>query len=182
MSKHKRQERQERHEPARRPSTPWVSLVLRVLLGAVFVLSGFSKAVYPPEAFAAGLDAYKLFPDMLLMPIAIIQPWVELIFGAFLISGYYTQACLDVFMAMIGVFMLSLLSVMSRKIDMVSCGCFGAYGPHFTPPQEFFLNCMLMIVSVVLWMGKSHPYSLDNWFTAQETEAAVPGNKVQSRR
>jgi uncharacterized membrane protein YphA (DoxX/SURF4 family) len=145
------------------PGIAWTPLLTRVFIGSLFIVSGFSKAAYPPEAFAAALEGYQLFPDSLLMPIALVVPWVELFTGAFLLCGYFTRTSLKMVAALVAVFLVSLGSVIVRRIDLESCGCYGAYGPHLTPGQAFIFDIFLITMVVVLLVRREYPLSLDRW-------------------
>jgi uncharacterized membrane protein YphA (DoxX/SURF4 family) len=141
----------------------WGAVFSRVFVGALFVVSGFSKASYPPEAFAAALEGYKLFPDSLLMPIATVVPWVELLAGAYLLAGFQIRRMCVTILGLLAVFEGALLSVIMRNIDLGSCGCYGAYGPHFTPPQAATFDFFLILMALYAFVNSRQPYSLDSW-------------------
>lgn len=151
------------------PATDWVAIAARAILGFLFIVSGFSKAIYPPEAFAAALEGYRLFPDAWLMPIAQVLPWVELLTGAALLSGYLIRRCALVLGGMLLVFEAALLSVLARNIDLAACGCYGAYGPHFTPKQATAFDLMLLVLVFMAYRSSRQPYSLDAWIEKGST-------------
>jgi uncharacterized membrane protein YphA (DoxX/SURF4 family) len=143
--------------------TAGLALAARLILGGLFILSGFSKAVYPPEAFAAALEAYKLFPDALMMPIAQIMPWIELLAGVFLVAGCWLRPATWTLVGLLAGFEVVLLSVVGRGIDVPSCGCYGAYGPHFTPHQAVIFDMFLGCMAFLILTEDRHRFTLDAW-------------------
>ena len=143
--------------------TDWGALGARAFVGFLFIVSGYSKAAYPPEAFAAALEGYRLFPDAWLMPMAMVVPWVELLAGAYLLMGFNIRRMALLLLAMLGVFELVLMSVIARNIDLASCGCYGAYGPHFTPRQAIVFDLALIVMTIYVLIKSRQPFSLDAW-------------------
>src|SRR4051812_22819883 len=70
---------------------PFISLLLRVIVGSILVYAGFMKAAPPPADFAAAIEPYLLFPASLITPIAFALPWIEMWVGTFLIAGFMTH-------------------------------------------------------------------------------------------
>jgi putative oxidoreductase len=56
--------------------SPLVSLVFRWFLGFVFIYAGVMKAS-DPHGFADILCAYRLLPEWVINPVAILLPWIE---------------------------------------------------------------------------------------------------------
>lgn len=112
-----------------------LALMLRVLLGALFIYSGaaklgllnevFDKHLGDPLEFARAVRAFGiLHPDVI--PFATFAfPWMELLCGACLVLGACTQAAAS----MIGLILLAFLGAMFKIImtkEKVHCGCFGS--------------------------------------------------------
>ncbi|HMP72377.1 MAG TPA: MauE/DoxX family redox-associated membrane protein [Kiritimatiellia bacterium] len=97
--------------------------VLRLLLGGVFIYAAWPKIVNP-EAFAQLIYHYKLVPDALINPMALILPWLELVCGVFLIvAPRFRQgaAILIIAMLIVFTFAVGINVVLGREI---TCGCF----------------------------------------------------------
>lgn len=151
-----------KHPPP--PQKPDYSAVFaRVFVGALFILSGFSKAAYPPEAFAASLEGYKLFPDWSMMPIAQTMPWIELFLGSWLLTGWSIKRVSLALTVLLGMFEAVLMAVITRNIDLANCGCYGAYGPHFTPTQASLFDAALIVMTLWTFANPKQPFSLDAW-------------------
>jgi len=150
-------------KPAPVQRTDWGGIGARAFVGFLFIVSGYSKAAYPPEAFAASLEGYRLFPDAWLMPIAMVVPWVELLSGAYLLAGFNIRRVAGVLLGLLSVFELTLMSVIARNIDLANCGCYGAYGPHFTPRQATVFDLALIVMAFYVYLYPRQPFSLDAW-------------------
>ena len=66
---------------------PYPTLFSRLAVGAVFLVAGGSKALGIPT-FAAEISAYHLVPTLLVQPIAMGLPLLELLIGAYLLIGF----------------------------------------------------------------------------------------------
>ncbi len=100
----------------------WISLLVRVALGLVFVYSSWAKIADPP-AFAEMVWNYGILPGFLVNPIAIILPWLELLAGLALISGFLRKGAALLIGLMLVVFMVALSTDLARGIA-IECGCF----------------------------------------------------------
>ena len=60
----------------------------RIFMGLVFLYAGYSKLMAPYENFRGAIAYYEVIPYFLTGPIALVLPWLELVFGAFIIVGY----------------------------------------------------------------------------------------------
>src|SRR4026207_2236202 len=57
---------------------PWVAVLLRVLLGGVFVFAGFSKLLLPHAEVVAHMQQYQVLPGWLVSITAMGLPWIEI--------------------------------------------------------------------------------------------------------
>ena len=65
-----------------------VRLVLRLLLAAVFLYAAYTKLRQPWLLFAMSIDSYQLLPQWAVLFVARTLPWMELVLGLVLASGY----------------------------------------------------------------------------------------------
>lgn len=103
-------------------------MLVRVLLGALFIFAGYLK-VSDPQAFAFSVMAFKIIPESaghLAHFITFALPWTELIIGVLLVLGLWTRAASSLLAILIFVFILGIASVLVRKLS-ISCGCFGDF-------------------------------------------------------
>ncbi|MBN2530647.1 MAG: DoxX family membrane protein [Deltaproteobacteria bacterium] len=102
----------------------WVSLVLRIYLGGVFVLASLHKIAHP-GAFALDVATYNILPLALINLMALCLPWVEIISGGLMVAGYKSRAASWLISGMMAMFMVALLIALANGLDM-SCGCFAS--------------------------------------------------------
>jgi hypothetical protein len=139
-----------------------LSLAARVIVGAILIYAGASKAAAPAEEFALVIDAYAVIPTSLTLPMAGLLPWVELLVGWALLLGVGGRAASSAAGAMFGLFLAALGSVLARGIAIPNCGCFGD-AMHFTPAQAMIFDSTMLALCWTAYRGGSGPLSLDGW-------------------
>ena len=97
--------------------------LLRLLVGGAFVIAGILK-IAAPAGFAVDVSNYRLVPHGLINPVAIVLPWIELVAGVCVISGFWLRSGALLIAAMTAVFFIVILSALARGLN-IECGCFG---------------------------------------------------------
>ena len=115
----------------------WIELAFRWILGLTFIYASYHKILAPAD-FAKIVYGYDLFPAVLINPIAIIVPFVELVTGLALIGGIYPRAAALVLNALL-VFFIFILSYNLLRGHEFDCGCFAPENPGSTPSTELTL-------------------------------------------
>lgn len=100
----------------------YFALLVRIVLGALFIFSSMDKIANMPE-FAKIILNYKILPVQLVNPLAIFLPWLEFVIGLCLVIGKFEKAALIIYSAMLVVFIIALSQALIRGLD-ISCGCF----------------------------------------------------------
>jgi len=103
-------------------TSPFISLLFRWLLGILFLYAGVVK-VADPHGFAQALYNYHILPGWMINPLAIILPSVELVVGASLLVGIWTQGGALLASALLAIFAMALGISLIRGLD-IACGCF----------------------------------------------------------
>ena len=67
-----------------------ITMVVRVLLGAVFLFSSAGK-IANPDAFATIITNFQLLPPQLVSVTAVIFPWIEAVCGVALVVGRFEK-------------------------------------------------------------------------------------------
>lgn len=103
--------------------------IVRICLGAVFLYAGMLKIV-DTTAFAGSIAAYRLFPYFFNFLVAAILPWLEVICGVVLVTGWRTRPAAFLILLLNLFFTAALLSALVRGLE-IDCGCFrpGAADP-----------------------------------------------------
>jgi uncharacterized membrane protein YphA (DoxX/SURF4 family) len=129
-------------------------LFSRLIIGLVFVFSGFVKAVDPLGSaykFADYFSAFKLgFLDFLALPMGVFLSAFELVLGLVLILGYRRKISYLVLMWFMAFF--TLLTFILAIFNPVSdCGCFGD-ALILTNWETFLKNVVLMGLVLPLYL------------------------------
>jgi len=144
---------------------PWLTHIARILVGCLFIFSGFIKANDPLgfsykleeyfEVFKAdtGLGMFEWFAHIAL-PLAIIICVSEMLLGVMLLIGYKRDLTLWLLFAQIAFFtFLTFYSACYNKVT--HCGCFGDF-LKLKPWESFWKDIALMILITLLFAGKEH--------------------------
>ena len=97
-------------------------LVLRWVLGLIFIWAALSKIANPQDFYASTL-AYRLpFPRELLALGAVILPWLELLCGLMLLSKVWSRAA-TAWAVILCLFFVVLTGQAWMRGLTISCGC-----------------------------------------------------------
>jgi len=102
----------------------------RALLSGIFLYTGYVKLESPLQ-FAAVLFGYKLFPDLIILPLSYYFPWVEIALGILLIFGWKIRCVALGACGLLITFIVILSITYLRGID-ADCGCF-SFDDRITP-------------------------------------------------
>jgi uncharacterized membrane protein YphA (DoxX/SURF4 family) len=105
-----------------------ITLVLRLLLGAVFVYAAYTKLRQSWLLFAVSIDSYQLLPDWAVFALARTLPWVELGLGVLLIAGVGLRYLSVLAATILAAFFTVMVFSYSRGAG-IDCGCFGVGEP-----------------------------------------------------
>jgi len=154
--------------------TPIVSFVIRILMGGIFLLAGLAK-IADPVRFMLTLREFDLFPRVIISFLAVYLPWLELLLGLSLILGllYRTSALMLAFLNFL--FMLAILSVISRGI-VVDCGCFGLFAdalklPDMADYKAVIRNIIFVSLCVYLFFAGNTIFSLEGYISRNTAQA-----------
>ncbi len=103
-----------------------LAVVGRLVVAGVFVWAGVQKA-RSPQLFALDLEAYRLLPAAVILPIAYYLPWLEIATGLSLLVPALRRAAIGLAIVLLVIFTLMLSIAWMRGLS-INCGCFGAAG------------------------------------------------------
>ena len=139
------------------------ALAARLIVGAVLIYAGASKASAPAEEFALVIANYQVVSPSVALPLAGLMPWLELLIGWALLLGVEARAASAVAGSLFGVFLFALASVVVRDIPIPNCGCFGD-AMHFTPVQALGFDSVMAALCWTAFRGDFPALlSLDSW-------------------
>lgn len=124
----------------------------RLVLAAIFCYAGLVKAL-DVVAFAGSVANYQLLPYQFNFLVAATLPYVELAAGLLLLLGRQVRPATLLVAGMNGVFIIALLSVILRGLD-IDCGCFRPGGEGHTSAQMALLrDAGIMLLAAMTWFG-----------------------------
>jgi uncharacterized membrane protein YphA (DoxX/SURF4 family) len=125
-------------------------LVLRVAIGAIFLVAGASKIGHV-NVFATEIAGFRIVPQPLVAPLAVLLPFVEVLLGGYLIVGLYTRVAGWIAAVQLAIFAAAIASTVVRGMA-VSCGCFGPNDATVTSWPEVARDAALALVAAfVAW-------------------------------
>jgi hypothetical protein len=131
-----------------------IVIAARLILGVVLVYAAWTKLSAPWPQFAVSINSYQVVPLTWLEPLARGLPWVELMLGLGLLSGFL-QRWFGLASTLLLGFFFSLM-VRSWAIGLnIDCGCFGpgeALGP-MTMVRDGSLVALGLIVTIAAFRG-----------------------------
>ncbi|HEY6235094.1 MAG TPA: MauE/DoxX family redox-associated membrane protein [Candidatus Elarobacter sp.] len=134
-------------------------LVLRVVLGAIFVVAGASKVGHA-DMFAAQIAGFRLLPQTVIAPLALGLPFLEVMLGGYLILGLFTRASAWVAVALLAAFDGAIASAVVRGMS-VSCGCFGPNDATVTTWAEVARDAIFVLLAVIVALRAPGALALD---------------------
>jgi uncharacterized membrane protein YphA (DoxX/SURF4 family) len=131
----------------------WLYHLCRLLLAGVFIYAGFIKG-RDPVAFAGQVAAYKILPYAFNYLVAATLPFIELLCGVLLLLNRRVRPALLVLFGLNGVFMLALISLLWRGME-IDCGCFHPAGEAegaTSPLMALVRDLGLLLAMVTAWL------------------------------
>lgn len=128
-------------------------LILRLILGGIFVYAGVDK-VGNPAAFADDIDNYRMLPYIFVSLMAIILPWIEIVAGLLLIFGKFIHGASFTLIVLNIVFIIAIASALARGLD-IECGCFsvGENGAH-VGVLRLIEDFVFIVMAVLIYRSK----------------------------
>lgn len=135
----------------------YLRFISRLVVGMVFVFSGFVKAVDPlGSAYKFG-DYFAAFGtgflEFLSVPLSILLSVFEMVLGITLLMGYVRKLSAWVLLFFMGSFTLITL-VLALFNPVSDCGCFGD-AVILTNWETFLKNVVLMALTLVFFTGRN---------------------------
>jgi putative oxidoreductase len=145
---------------------PWVAVLLRVLLGGVFVFAGFSKLLLPHAEVVAHIQQYQVLPGWLVSITAMFLPWIEIGSGTALLVGFCTTPAAMLIALQLLTFSALMAIVLAAGIPIEDCGCFGNLGLPETPLQVLIRDLIMLALLLPIIYRQGDALGLDAWSSA----------------
>lgn len=121
-------------------------------LGVVFIYAGLTK-LFTPKVFAVLIDAYGIVPDIMLMPVAVFLPVLEVTAGVGILFNIKGSLTMILGMTVLFLFIMGYGIHMGLDVD---CGCFGPKDPEakaFHGLRAAFDRDLIMLAGVCFAFG-----------------------------
>lgn len=125
-----------------------VSLVLRIVLGGIFLTSGIQK-LGNLDLFYQTAQGYKILTPELIQVYAGALPWLEILGGLTLLLGIFTRYAAYLLSLLLISFLIALGIVLVRG-DAIECGCFLGGGPSSPVTWDLWFRDLLMLAGTLI--------------------------------
>jgi uncharacterized membrane protein YphA (DoxX/SURF4 family) len=134
-------------------------LLLRLALGAIFLVAGSAKIGHAAY-FAAQIAGFRILPSVVIAPMALVLPFLEVMLGAYLVLGLFTRASAWIAALMLALFDLAIASAVVRGMA-VNCGCFGPNDATVTTWAEVARDALLVLLAIAVALRAPGTLALD---------------------
>ncbi len=139
-------------------AAPWISLVARLALGAMWLFYSLPK-LGSPEVNVASVRNFRILSGGLVNTFAYAQPYVELALGLLIIAGLGTRLVAALSSVGLLIYIGGIASLGARGIH-ITCGCGGASGTVAAGQTRYTLDILRDVLYLVpavwlLWKPKS---------------------------
>jgi uncharacterized membrane protein YphA (DoxX/SURF4 family) len=93
-------------------------------MAAVFLYAAYTKLREPWLVFAMAIDAYQLLPQWAVLTLGRTIPWLELLLGLLLATGFALRFAAPASAILLGVFFGIMAHAYAQGLK-IDCGCFG---------------------------------------------------------
>jgi putative oxidoreductase len=140
-------------------------IIIRLVIGGTFIYAGYQKAL-DPYTFSQSVIAFKMLPYIASVTLSVYLPWLEIIAGVCLITGFLGRGATYVLLMLALVFVVARASALMRGIQ-INCDCFGGNeSGHDKDVNGFMIDALLAFALIIeLWITRL--------WTAQKTQAAT---------
>jgi uncharacterized membrane protein YphA (DoxX/SURF4 family) len=141
-----------------------VGLLARLILAAVFLVSGAIKAWDARETIVA-VRAYQLLPESMVGAVAAVLPYLEIALGLLLLVGAATRLAAVLAGIVLVLFIAAVISAAARGLS-IDCGCFGGGGEVAAGETAYTLEILrdlaLLVLAGYLVFRPDTPLSVDH--------------------
>ena len=142
---------------------PWLTLLARLILGAVLLVAGALKVPNLPKS-AMAVRAYEMLPIPIANFLGYTLPWIEIGLGLLLIVGVTVKISGALGALTMLAFIIAIAQAWARGLS-IDCGCFGD-GGQIDPEDTKYLSTIirdlgLLGLGVFLYFFPKGRFALD---------------------
>lgn len=138
----------------------YISLVLRIVLGVLFLFSGIAKA-FAIHSFASTIGSLSLGLRTISVQLALAICIIEIVAGASMILGVFVRVSSLVLMLLLVLFIAVFLpqALVQNKLD---CDCFGPFISGRVDTMFFVRDFVLLTAAFLVHFQDKQILALDN--------------------
>lgn len=137
-----------------------MTLVVRLLVGGLFIAAGASKVGHFND-LAAAIAGFRILPAGAIGPLAVLLPFFEIGLGLYLIAGLFTRTVASIAAAQLVLYAAAIASAVIRHIP-ANCGCFGPQDSATADWPHVLADLALAAVCALLAWRAPGMFALDN--------------------
>lgn len=137
-------------------------LVLRLLVGGLLLVAGILKIGHAPD-LAAAIAGFRLLPAAVIGPLALALPFLEVLFGLYLILGLFTRIAGIIACIQFLIYSAAVASAVVRHIP-ANCGCFGPADAAVADWPHVAFDLLLALACAFIAYGAPGAYAVDRRF------------------
>lgn len=149
-------------------------VVIRIILGFLFIVSGMEKVISPAANFQYVIEGYAIFPPVLAHAASVVFPWMELFTGLFIMLGLWLSQSLVSLLLMTTTFIVIVGQAIIRKLPLENCGCFGNL-IHLPLQGVIMLDSVIFALTVLLLLNttEASKFGLDAFYDRSVGSAKI---------
>lgn len=141
---------------ARRAIKPLLMIIVRLIIGGIFFISGLLKVIHPEE-FRKTLSTHRLFSTGTIHLISLVLPYFEIALGLLFALGFRTRVTGRIITGLLILFTIEGAFAFALG-NAVDCGCFPTDSGGESIGVKFFVRNGLLILAS-LWITEGHSKS-----------------------
>ncbi len=138
-----------------------INLLIRIIVGGMFVITGISKII-DPVLFAKEISFYRMLPDFSINLFAIILPWIELVVGVLFILGVRVKANILLLTGMLLMFNFAVAVAWARGLN-INCGCFSNLANETVGLAKLSENFAMVFALAFMFFFPNNRFSLESY-------------------
>jgi uncharacterized membrane protein YphA (DoxX/SURF4 family) len=138
------------------------SFVFRLILGGIFIFTGFAK-VHNIPTLVNEINQYRILPSVLATVYGNVLPYLEIAVGILLVVGIVLRITASIAGLMLLSFAAAKIAALIMNLNITICYCFGAARPLLSTQSLAIDFAMMLLAAQIIWFRKEI-FSIPDWF------------------